>query len=110
MGTTFRSRFLVLAVRRLAGAGAAAAGAAAPAAAGLAAPFACFAADLGSAIANRERRRSLRSRPLFLLLAYFLAVARLRPATVFLAPRRVRALVRVRCPCTGRLRRWRTPR
>ncbi len=33
-----------------------------------------------------------------------------RPATVFLMPLRVRALVRERCPRTGRLRRWRKPR
>src|SRR5579863_211716 len=41
---------------------------------------------------------------------YFLAVALFLPATVLFGPRRVRALVRVRCPRTGRLRRWRIPR
>src|SRR5262249_15324888 len=41
--------------------------------------------------------------------AYFFAAFFL-PATVFFAPRRVRALVRVRCPCTGRFLRWRMPR
>src|SRR5260221_1276995 len=41
---------------------------------------------------------------------YFLAVAFFLPATVFFGPRRVRSLVRVRWPRTGRLRRWRIPR
>jgi len=42
---------------------------------------------------------------------YFFAPRRRpRPATVFFGPLRVRALVRVRCPRTGRLRRWRRPR
>src|SRR5215471_13950243 len=41
---------------------------------------------------------------------YFLATAFFLPATVRLGPRRVRALVRVRWPRTGRLRRWRMPR
>lgn len=36
--------------------------------------------------------------------------ARFFPATVFFTPRRVRALVRVRWPRLGRLRRWRRPR
>src|SRR5215475_9390723 len=34
---------------------------------------------------------------------YYFLVAFFLPATVFFAPRRVRALVRVRWPCTGRL-------
>src|SRR5258706_13741972 len=37
---------------------------------------------------------------------YFLAVALFLPATVLFGPRRVRAFVRVRCPRTGRVRRW----
>jgi hypothetical protein len=41
---------------------------------------------------------------------YFFALDFLRPATVFFAPRLVRAFVRVRCPRTGKLRRWRRPR
>ena len=45
--------------------------------------------------------------PLARSLFYFRAF--LRPATVFFGPLRVRALVRVRWPCTGRLRRCRRP-
>ena len=37
-------------------------------------------------------------------------VACFLPATVFFGPLRVRALVCVRCPRTGRPRRWRSPR
>src|SRR5207302_10330825 len=40
---------------------------------------------------------------------YFLALTFLEPATVFFGPFRVRALVCVRCPRTGRPRRWRIP-
>src|SRR3981081_611014 len=39
---------------------------------------------------------------------YFFAAAFLRPATVLRGPLRVRALVRVRWPWTGKPRRWRT--
>src|SRR6266581_4822538 len=41
---------------------------------------------------------------------YFFASAFLRTPTVLRGPRRVRALVRVRWPRTGRPRRWRSPR
>src|SRR5262249_30086565 len=41
---------------------------------------------------------------------YVFAVAFFLPATVFRGPLRVRELVRVRWPRTGRLRRWRSPR
>src|SRR6266581_1201318 len=41
---------------------------------------------------------------------YFFASAFLRTPTVLRGPRRVRALVRVRWPRTGRQRRWRSPR
>ncbi len=42
---------------------------------------------------------------------FFLAPRRRpRPATVFFGPRLVRALVLVRCPWAGKLRRWRKPR
>lgn len=116
VGTTLRSRRLALVGRRLfAEDVVAAAPGAAPAAAGLAAPFAGFFSVLGSAIADSEGKGRQDKRPptglsLYLLLAYFLAAAFLRPATVFLVPRLVRALVLVRCPRTGRFRRWRTPR
>lgn len=41
---------------------------------------------------------------------YFLARLRFFPGTVLRGPLRVRALVRVRWPRTGRFRRWRSPR
>ena len=42
---------------------------------------------------------------------YFLVPRRRpRPATVFFGPLRVREFVRVRCPRTGKFRRWRKPR
>src|SRR6266446_5741899 len=44
------------------------------------------------------------------LLCYLGVGAVFLPATVRRGPLRVRALVRVRCPRTGRLRRWRKPR
>ena len=44
------------------------------------------------------------------ILSYFLAMDRLLPATVRRAPLLVRALVRVRWPCTGRPRRCLMPR
>src|SRR5919106_6223590 len=40
---------------------------------------------------------------------YFFPLAFFLPATVFFGPLRVRAFVWVRCPCTGRPRRWRSP-
>ena len=40
---------------------------------------------------------------------YFFRAAFFLPAIVFFGPLRVRALVCVRCPRTGRLRRWRMP-
>jgi hypothetical protein len=43
-------------------------------------------------------------------IVYFFDVALRRPATVFRAPRFVRAFVLVRCPRTGRFRRCRRPR
>src|SRR6266852_2100053 len=46
----------------------------------------------------------------FLLRHYFFSAAFFRTPTVLRGPRRVRALVRVRCPRTGRPRRWRRPR
>src|SRR5690606_13461026 len=49
--------------------------------------------------------RSLRG----LVVVRYLRPAFFLPATVRLGPLRVRALVRVRCPRTGRLRRWRMP-
>jgi len=48
--------------------------------------------------------------PRYFLYFFFAPRRRPRPATVFLMPLRVRALVRDRCPRTGRLRRWRKPR
>src|SRR3954470_16233696 len=44
------------------------------------------------------------------VLAYVFAVVFLREPTVFLGPRRCRALVFVRWPRAGRFRRWRRPR
>src|SRR5438132_1267678 len=46
----------------------------------------------------------------FLLRHYFFSAAFFRTPTVLRGPRRVRALVRVRWPRTGRPRRWRSPR
>ncbi len=43
-------------------------------------------------------------------MSYFLAIAFFLPAIVRRGPFLVRALVLVRCPRTGRPRRWRTPR
>src|SRR3970282_22649 len=63
----------------------------------------------------RSRRRPRRAPAPFFASAigrptsYFFPARRL-PATVLRAPRLLRALVRVRWPWTGRLRRWRWPR
>src|SRR5690349_18857599 len=55
---------------------------------------------VGVVLLSVTTRRSARS------VCYFLR----RTPTVFLGPRRWRALVLVRCPRTGRFRRWRSPR
>ncbi len=54
-------------------------------------------------VLNRCRRSSLRG-------FYPLGGAAFLPATTLRGPLRVRAFVWVRCPRTGRLRRWRSPR
>src|SRR5437868_3005078 len=54
-------------------------------------------------------RRRVRT-TFFFGITYFFSAAFLRTPTVLRGPRRVRALVRVRCPRTGSPRRWRRPR
>src|SRR5690606_956818 len=69
-----------------------------------------YALPRGTDLRSRRRVRCCRLETMLSApLAYFLVALRL-PATVRRAPRLVRALVLVRCPRTGRPRRWRMPR
>src|SRR5687767_13297779 len=58
----------------------------------------------------RSRRRCLTARLRSAMGSWALRYFLRRTPTVFFGPRRWRAFVLVRCPRTGRLRRWRRPR
>src|ERR1700716_3347392 len=69
-----------------------------------------YALPRGTFLRSRRRTRAPEARAARLsAMAYFFAAAFLRPATVLRGPLRVRALVRVRWPLTGKPRRWRIP-